>query len=96
MFGSVPVVDTVLTADQLAALRQSSREDVYQFITDDLDYAISVLPVSYTSAYAGRITSFTARALKAKAMLYYGVRLTATDFIRLNSNIKYQTELKIS
>ena len=72
MFGSVPIVDTVMTSDQLAALRQSSREDVYQFIADDLDYAISVLPVAYTSAYAGRITSFTARALKAKVMLYVG------------------------
>ena len=72
MFGSVPIVDTVMTADQLAALRQSPREDVYQFIADDLDYAISVLPVAYTSAYAGRITSFTARAIKAKVMLYSG------------------------
>jgi hypothetical protein len=72
MFGRVPVVDTVLTADQLASMKQSSREDVYQFITDDLDYAISVLPVSYPSGYSGRITSYTAMAIKAKAMMYAG------------------------
>jgi hypothetical protein len=41
-------------------------------MADDLDYAISVLPVSYPSGYAGRITVYTAMALKAKAMMYAG------------------------
>ena len=72
LFGSVPLVDTVMTADQLASLKQSSRDDVYQFISRDLDYAISTLPVAYPSSYAGRITSYTARAIKAKAMMYAG------------------------
>jgi hypothetical protein len=72
LFGSVPLVDTVMTADQLASLKQSSREDVYQVISRDLDYAISTLPVAYPSSYAGRITSYTARAIKAKAMMYAG------------------------
>ena len=72
LFGSVPLVDTVMTADQLASLKQSSREDVYQVISRDLDYAISTLPVAYPSPYAGRITSYTARAIKAKAMMYAG------------------------
>ena len=72
LFGSVPLVDTVMTADQLASLRQASRDEVYQFIANDLDYAISVLPVAYTSAYAGRITAYTARAIKAKVMMYTG------------------------
>ena len=72
LFGSVPLVDTVMTADQLASLRQASRDDVYQFISSDLDYAISVIPVAYPSSYAGRITSYTARAIKAKAMMSAG------------------------
>ena len=72
LFGSVPLVDTVMTADQLASLKQSSREDVYQVISRDLDYAISTLPVAYPSSYAGRITAYTARAIKAKAMMYAG------------------------
>ena len=72
LFGSVPLVDTVMTADQLASLKQSSPEDVYQFISKDLDYAISTLPVAYPSSYAGRITSYTARAIKAKTMMYTG------------------------
>ena len=72
LFGTVPLVDTVMTADQLASLRQASRDDIYQFISSDLDYAISVIPVAYPSSYAGRITSYTARAIKAKAMMYAG------------------------
>lgn len=70
VFGNVPLVDTLLTADELASLRQSSSEELYEFMEDDLDYAISKLPVSYTSAYAGRITCFTACAIKAKVMMY--------------------------
>ena len=72
LFGSVPLVDTVMTADQLASLRQASRDDIYQLISSDLDYAISVLPVAYPNSYAGRITTYTARAIKAKAMMYVG------------------------
>ena len=72
LVGTVPLVDTVMTADQLASLRQASRDDIYQFISSDLDYAISVIPVAYPSSYAGRITSYTARAIKAKAMMYAG------------------------
>jgi hypothetical protein len=71
-FGRIPIVDSVLTSDQLASLRQSESQAVYEFISDDLDYAISVLPVSYPSGYAGRITVYTAMALKAKAMMYAG------------------------
>ena len=71
-FGRVPIVDEVLTSEQLASLKQAETEDIYKFISDDLDYAISVLPVAYSSDFAGRITSYTAMALKAKAMMYAG------------------------
>ena len=71
-FGRVPLVDEVLTAEELASLAQSDSEQIYDFISDDLDYAISVLPVSYPSDYAGRITSYTAMAIKAKVMMYAG------------------------
>lgn len=70
LFGSVPLVDTVMTADQLASLKQASQDEIYQFIASDLDYAISVLPAAYPSSYAGRINAYTARAIKAKAMMY--------------------------
>ena len=71
-FGRVPLVDSILTSEQLASLRQSEPDQIYDFISDDLDYAIPLLPVSYPSDYAGRITSYTAMAIKAKAMMYAG------------------------
>jgi hypothetical protein len=71
-FGRVPIVDEVLTSEQLASLEQSEISEIYDFISEDLDYAISVLPVSYPSGYSGRITSYTAMAIKAKAMMYAG------------------------
>lgn len=71
-FGRVPIVDKVLTSEELASLKQSETDDIYEFIAADLDYAISVLPASYPDDFAGRITSYTAMALKAKAMMYSG------------------------
>ena len=70
LFGRVPVIDTVLTADQLASVSQSSTPELYDFIEKDLSEAIEVLPASYTSEWAGRITKYTAMALKAKAHMY--------------------------
>ncbi|MCU0456577.1 MAG: RagB/SusD family nutrient uptake outer membrane protein [Bacteroidales bacterium] len=70
LFGSVPVIDTTLTAAQLASVQQSSKVQLYEFIEKDLKEAIGVLPASYTKEWAGRITKFTAMALKAKVHLY--------------------------
>jgi hypothetical protein len=70
LFGKVPLVDTLLTAEQLANLAQATTPQLYDFIETDLDEAIDVLPESYSSEWAGRITKFTAMALKAKVHLY--------------------------
>lgn len=70
LFGKVPVIDTVLTAEQLAAEPQSSTADLYNFIEKDLSEAIAVLPETYTKEWAGRITRYTAMAIKAKVHMY--------------------------
>ncbi len=70
LFGRVPIVDTVLTADQLASVSQSSKEQLYTFIEKDLLEAIEVLPAGYTKDWAGRINRYTAMALKAKVHMY--------------------------
>jgi starch-binding outer membrane protein, SusD/RagB family len=70
LFGRVPIIDTTMTAEELAAQTQASTSDLYEFIENDLQEAIELLPTSYTSAYAGRITKYTAMALKAKVHLY--------------------------
>lgn len=71
-FGRVPLVDAVLSSEELASLKQAEAAEIYDFIAEDLDYAVSVLPVSYPKSDAGRITVYTAKALKAKVMMYAG------------------------
>lgn len=70
LFGSVPIIDTTLTSEQLAAQTQATTQSLYDFIEKDLTEAIAVLPESYTREWTGRITRFTALALKAKVHLY--------------------------
>lgn len=70
LFGRVPVINTTLTAEELAAKTQESTDSLYRFIEKDLLEAIAVLPVSYTKDWAGRVNKYTAMALKAKVHMY--------------------------
>jgi hypothetical protein len=70
LFGRVPIIDTILTSEQLASAIQASKQELYTFIEKDLLDAIEVLPPSYTKDWAGRINKYTAMALKAKVHLY--------------------------
>jgi hypothetical protein len=70
LFGRVPVIDTILTSEQLASVPQSATTQLYSFIEKDLNEAIAVLPDSYSKEWAGRISKYTAMALKAKVHLY--------------------------
>jgi len=71
LFGRVPVIDKSLTADQLAAQKQQSTDSIYRFAEKDLQEAINILPASYSSQWAGRITKYTAMAIKAKVHMYH-------------------------
>lgn len=70
LFGRVPIIDTTLTAEQLAAKPQATTQQLYTFIEKDLSEAIAVLPEQYTREWAGRVTRYSAMALKAKVHLY--------------------------
>ncbi|BDX38916.1 membrane protein [Tenuifilaceae bacterium CYCD] len=70
LFGRVPIIDTVLTSEELSSVHQSSTAELYDFIENDLEEAIAVLPTSYSSEWAGRINKYTAMAIKAKVHLY--------------------------
>jgi len=70
LFGRVPIVNSLMTSDELAALKQENRDDLYKFILNDLAEAIAILPESYTKDWAGRINKYTAIGIKAKVHLY--------------------------
>ena len=70
LFGRVPIIDTIMTSQQLASVTQSNTQDLYTFIEKDLREAIAVLPAFYSKDWAGRISKYTAMAIKAKMHLY--------------------------
>lgn len=70
LFGRVPIIDTILTSEQLAAVSQATTGQLYDFIEKDLLEAIEVLPPLYSKEWAGRINRYTAMGIKAKVHLY--------------------------
>ena len=70
LFGNIPIVDRSLTSEELGTLPQSTAQQVYTFIKNDLNAAIAVVPTTQPSEYPGRYTKYTACALKAKVHLY--------------------------
>ncbi|QGY46163.1 RagB/SusD family nutrient uptake outer membrane protein [Maribellus comscasis] len=74
-FGGVPIIDKVLDLDddELFGAR-NSREEVVNFILNDLEEAIDVLPVESAIAEGdkGRVSKGAALALKARISLFEG------------------------
>lgn len=73
-YGGVPIVDKVIDYPATVSLEgtmlyRDSEEATWDFISDDYDRAISMLP---TTANKGRATRYAAAALKSRAMLHAG------------------------
>jgi len=69
-FGPIPVVLETLTPDQNDLTRNTMTE-VFTAITDDLEAALPVLPISVSSSETGRVTQGAAAALLGKVYLYW-------------------------
>ncbi|MBO4475291.1 MAG: RagB/SusD family nutrient uptake outer membrane protein [Bacteroidales bacterium] len=72
MFGNIPIIDRMMSSEELASQPQAAPEKVWELIESDLDVAISLLPDKWSKTYLGRATKYSAMALKAKAHLYQG------------------------
>ncbi len=68
LFGSVPKIDRTMTAQELGNHTASTVNEIYDFIYEDLDDAIEVLPETF--AEKGRFNRYSAMGLKAKVALY--------------------------
>ena len=68
LFGGVPKIDRTMTAQELGNLPALTAAKVYEFICQDLDDAIAVLPESF--AEKGRYNKYSAMGLKSKVALY--------------------------
>ena len=72
-YGDVPLVTTTLTNAQANTITRTPKEDVIQFIVDEIDAIAPYLPVSYVTEVGnevGRATRIAAFALKARTLLY--------------------------
>jgi hypothetical protein len=74
LFGHVPLLTEVLDAGSLA-VPQADPAEVYEFIAEDLAFAIDNLPAipyqSIPSSEYGRVTKWAAEGLLARVFLYY-------------------------
>lgn len=68
-FGGVPIYNG-LPADGNYNIPRNSKEQVYQFIIDDLTFASTNLPPTYGAADVGRATMGAAKAYLAKVYMY--------------------------
>lgn len=87
-YGGVPITDKPLNPQEATVLSRSTIDSCFQFIIADCDSAASRLPVKYgiepvivgfnEAKEIGRATSGAAKALKARALLYWSSPLFNT------------------
>lgn len=69
-FGPVPLVDHQISSSQAFNYPRVGIDTVYNFIVDDLSYAASALPSTYTGADIGRATRWAALGLLGRAYMF--------------------------
>lgn len=76
-YGDVPLVDRDLTPEEAQTISRTPKEQVMNFVIDELAAIAEILPSKneIPAAENGRITSGAALALEARALLYEGDRM---------------------
>jgi hypothetical protein len=70
-YGDVPLIDFPITKPTDGHVEKSSANTIYDFIEQDLNFALMHLPLNWDgSSYHGRLTSGAAKTLLAKVYLY--------------------------
>ena len=70
LYGDVPYLDKPIVLIEDSKVPRESKDIVLTKIVEDLDMAISYLPLTYDQENTGRITKGAAIALKARALLW--------------------------
>jgi starch-binding outer membrane protein, SusD/RagB family len=68
-FGRFPIIDKVLSLTDESTISRGADADCIKFILKDLDSAVNLLPVQYTSVDKGRATKGAAYAIKSRLLL---------------------------
>lgn len=65
LFGKVPLIDKVMTAEEAAGVSRTPVQDVYTLIMSDLQFAAENLPDAYDAKSLGHATRYAAKGLLA-------------------------------
>lgn len=85
-YGGVPLILSVQDRSQTEVPREKTSVCINQIITD-LENSATVLPASWSSADAGRITRGAALAMKGRVLMFYASK----QFNRNNDKTRWQT-----
>ena len=69
-FGRVPLITQSMSSEELNSLKQASVREIYDFVENELEETLTLLPESYSAGNDGRINYYTALAILAKVYLY--------------------------
>ena len=72
LFGDVPLIEQPISLEEVQDVTRTNKEEVWDFVSSELQAASEVLPLSYSGDDLGRATKGAALAMKARAMLYAG------------------------
>ena len=72
IFGGMPLIDRVMSAEEVNTVNRSSQEETLAFAIADLEAAAEVLPESQGGDNLGRATRYAALGILARLHLYAG------------------------
>ena len=83
-FGGVPLITVPFDLDSDWRIGRDSYDEVMNFVFNELDDVINLLPLDYPALEKGKVTKGAAMAIKARALLYYASPLNnpANDISR--------------
>lgn len=85
-FGGIPIVTEVLKVNG-GRVEPNTREEVRDFVLSELDITITELSVPDYQPEEGRITTWAAKALKSRILLYEGTLNNNSDDLQKSANI---------
>lgn len=87
-YGGVPLLQKRLNPSDDLLIPRSTVNETVDFILEDCNEAINLLPDTYPTAMKGRLTKSAARALKSRALLYAASKTfnTANPYMSFGEN----------
>lgn len=70
MFGGVPLIDKVVSANEALEIPRSTQEETFAFAIKDYEEAIKLLPPAWTGGNIGRVTKYAAEGMLARLYLF--------------------------